>query len=73
MKNGSSILSKNMPQKLFITGDDVLYMIKPGQPLQKFKVVNSMWDKKTNDFLYKIKNKEGEIFEKISEKLLMMD
>lgn len=62
-----------MAQKLFNTGDDVLYMAKPGQPLQKFKVVNSMWDKKTNDFLYIIKNKEGEIIERISEKLLMMD
>ena len=62
-----------MAQKLFNTGDDVLYMVKPGQPLQKFKVINSMWDKKTNDFLYIIKNKEGEIIERISEKLLMMD
>lgn len=62
-----------MAQKLFNAGDDVLYLAKPGQPLQKFKVVNSMWDKKTNDFLYKIINKEGLVIERISEKLLMMD
>ncbi|MBC7538858.1 MAG: hypothetical protein H7281_08555 [Bacteriovorax sp.] len=62
-----------MPEKLFIDGDDVLFMSVPGEPLKKFKVVSAVWDKTNNEWIYKISNKSGESFVKVREKLLTMD
>ncbi len=62
-----------MTEKLFTDGDDVLFTVEAGKPMQKFKVLSSTWDKSQNMWLYKISNKAGETFFKIEEKLLTMD
>ena len=62
-----------MSERIFIDGDSVLYAPVVGQALKKFKVFGAIWDSKNNEWLYKIKNVQGEELKNINEKQLTMD
>lgn len=62
-----------MTVRLFIDGDDVLFMSEPGKPMKKFKVGGAMWNKTTNEWVYKLIHANGEVITAVSEKHLTMD